>query len=137
MATPLQMREILTTIRNNRGQATLDQIQLLCSFTELMLPISQIKGGKPCPNCNFRMHNRRLSCPSCSHRLRPSRPYKSAPTIQPTDCLICFRTCTDNRLGCGCLYHENCIVEFCRGEHRTSCPICRQKSALLTEYLSR
>ena len=56
--------------------------------------------------------------------------------IEPDECNICFRKCKDPVLGCGCLYHEKCIVEFCRDEHRTSCPIRGHgKCALLTGYL--
>jgi hypothetical protein len=59
----------------------------------------------------------------------------SVPTIEPDDCLICLTKCKDPVLGCGHLYHENCVVQFCRSGHRTSCPTCRQKSAVLTGYL--
>jgi hypothetical protein len=133
MSTPFQLRELIENIR--RGPVSPEQLELLCSFAESKLPVS-IPYGKICPNCSFRMNNRSLCCPSCEHQMRQSKPYKSAPVIQSTDCLICLSTCTEPVLECGHLFHKRCIVSQCRDRHKTTCPTCKKASALLTEYLS-
>ena len=135
MPTPFQLCELIKNIRQTKGQISPEQLQTLCLFVESQLPVP-MPHGKCCPNCKFRMNNRSLCCPFCFHQMRQPKPYKSAPVIQPTDCLICLTTCTESVLECGHLFHKRCVVSQCRDQHKTTCPECKQRSALLTEYLS-
>jgi len=135
MTTIIEMQELIATIRGNAGQATEIQIEQLCSFVETTLPVSKVFGGKVCPNCSFRMHNRRLSCPSCEHHMLAARPYKSVPIIQSEDCLICLTTCSEEAFECGHLFHRKCVVQRCRDHRKTTCPSCRQRSPTLTAWL--
>ena len=129
MSTPFDLRLYIENF-NHENHSSEDTTKL-CELILQQLPQPITSRGKVCINCNFKMHNRRATCPNCKQKSckAPKRKRKraempEAPPLEKTDCNICGNDASENNftMSCGHVYHKECLKRFARV--RDSCCHC-------------
>ena len=111
---PIDHWEFISEGRNNNP--TPKEMELY-DIIESLLPQSGALGGKKCPKCPFKRHNRRIICPWCNDIGPRPRHLKN-------DCRGCKKDVGNRRATrgkCGCLWCEECLTVRIKFKH-TICP---------------
>jgi hypothetical protein len=121
MSTPLEIRQMIESIRDNQISSPEQEALYVSILTILPQPV---KSGKACPECNFMVHNRCHTCPNCKRQLlkRRKRAIPEAAPLQAHECNICGHDASEAEceLTCGCRYHTSCIEHLCTFSSRCS-----------------
>lgn len=123
MSTPLEIRRYVESL----GPNCTEEMKKVCSMLLEQLPKANVR-GKSCPHCQFRMHNKRVSCPNCQRQVRPTSTYSSKndpPPLLANDCNVCGNQVTSDAYtleNCGHLFHATCLQNWvCLGNTHCFC----------------